>query len=189
MSGSDIKIICYWCGKIMDVDTRRCSRCGGSVSFTSCRVMNCPACNKDVSFKARICPKCGHPITEKDVNEYADGKKKEWERSGEPRDLGLAKPKEDKEKVNRGNQIQESQGCFIATAVFDSFFAPETVILREFRDKVLNKFILGRLFVTIYYWLSPSAANFLKDNEVLKGITRKLLTLLIQLAKCFNKIK
>jgi len=91
--------------------------------------------------------------------------------------------------VSGESVIEGKKGCFIATAVFDSPFTSEVEILREFRDKILNKFVLGRLFVFVYYWLSPSTAKLLKDNEAFKNITRKLLTPLVQLAKYLNKIK
>jgi ankyrin repeat protein len=44
----------------------------------------------------------------------------------------------------------EKKGCFIATAVYGSPMAKEVNLLRCFRDKILLKTFLGRLFISIY---------------------------------------
>ncbi len=95
MSDRNVKIICVWCGKMInDIDTERCSRCGGAVGFTSNRLMNCPACgNREVSFQASTCPKCGHPITEEAIKEYAGRVNRDWENLGRPKDGGMPKSK------------------------------------------------------------------------------------------------
>ena len=40
-----------------------------------------------------------------------------------------------------------SKGCFIATAVYGSYDAPEVIILRKFRDRVLCRNYFGKSFV------------------------------------------
>lgn len=47
--------------------------------------------------------------------------------------------------------------CFIATAVYGPM-AKETILLREFRDRVLFNSYLGRSFVKIYYLIGPLIA-------------------------------
>lgn len=56
------------------------------------------------------------------------------------------------------------EGCYIATAVYGSYDAPEVVVLRRFRDNVLKRNIFGRMFIRIYYTLSPSLARRLKKT-------------------------
>lgn len=63
--------------------------------------------------------------------------------------------------------------CFIATAAYDSPHAPEVTILRKFRDKVLLQSLSGRLFVNIYYFLSPPIAAIITKSETLKSISKK----------------
>jgi hypothetical protein len=41
--------------------------------------------------------------------------------------------------------------CFIATAVYGDYNAVEVLVLRNFRDSVLNRYFLGRLFTRLYY--------------------------------------
>jgi hypothetical protein len=76
---------------------------------------------------------------------------------------------------NRGSEIEKKKGCFIATAVFSSPMAKEVNILRCLRDEILLKSFLGRLFVSIYYLLSPPAAKIVASSDFLRSIVRSIL--------------
>lgn len=52
------------------------------------------------------------------------------------------------------NVLQE-QGCYIATAVYGSYDCPEVWTLRRFRDFFLAKRWYGRIFIKLYYVVSP----------------------------------
>lgn len=92
-------------------------------------------------------------------------------------------------------------GCFIATAAYGSYEAPNVKILREFRDNYLLKSfefralsfefeipnIAGRAFVTLYYKISPPIADFIRGSEVLRAAVRVLLMPLIGLAALLGK--
>ena len=70
-------------------------------------------------------------------------------------------------------------GCFIATAAFGSYRAPEVILLQKFRDRILLTNLPGRLFVEFYYSVSPSIANFISQYDALKSATRLALQPLI----------
>ena len=72
-----------------------------------------------------------------------------------------------------------SDPCYIATAVYGSYDAGEVVALRNFRDNVLKKSFLGRLFIKTYYTLSPPVADYLKNAETLNSWTRNILDRLV----------
>lgn len=69
--------------------------------------------------------------------------------------------------------------CFIATAAYGSFLAPEVKVLRNFRDNTLLQYDWGKQLVMYYYELSPPLASFLAKHETLRIITRALLAPLV----------
>lgn len=68
-----------------------------------------------------------------------------------------------------------SSGCYIATMVYGDYDEPQVMILRDFRDTVLNKSTLGRLFVRFYYRYSPTWVEHLKDKKRINLFIRTIL--------------
>jgi len=69
----------------------------------------------------------------------------------------------------------KTRGCFIATAVFETPNAPEVLILRSFRDSVLEKHLSGRIFIALYYLISPPIAEWLSRGQIRRKPLRLLL--------------
>jgi hypothetical protein len=63
-------------------------------------------------------------------------------------------------------------GCYIATVAYGNEFAPEVIALKKYRDEKLSKSFLGRIFIRIYYNLSPPIAKKLKNNQKLNNLIR-----------------
>jgi len=72
------------------------------------------------------------------------------------------------------NGQNKTSGCFIATAAC-GIDSQEVMILRHFRDSVLLNNALGRLFVRIYYQVSPGIASMIASSPKAKYIVRRLL--------------
>ncbi len=66
-------------------------------------------------------------------------------------------------------------GCFIATAAYGSYAAPEVQVLRNFRDRFLLTTGTGRRLVAWYYRNSPAAAELLNAHPSFKPAVRVML--------------
>ncbi len=72
---------------------------------------------------------------------------------------------------NLSNQVKR-KGCFVATACYGDYNAPEVLILRQYRDQKLTATLFGRLFIEIYYLISPFFARIIEKSEFLKRIIK-----------------
>ncbi|HUJ17402.1 MAG TPA: CFI-box-CTERM domain-containing protein [Nitrospirota bacterium] len=68
-----------------------------------------------------------------------------------------------------------NKGCFIATAAYGYYSAPQVQVLREFRDRFLMTNGPGRAFVQWYYRVGPGAASFITNHPWLKPVVRAAL--------------
>ncbi len=72
------------------------------------------------------------------------------------------------------DQTKEND-CFIATAVYGSSFAPEVIILRQFRDIRLRQNLFGRWVIRIYEECSPPFADWIVKHPSVRSWVRKLV--------------
>ena len=77
------------------------------------------------------------------------------------------------------SQPAKKEGCYIATAVYGSYDAPQVLTLRRFRDEVLARSAFGRWFIRTYYRLSPPIAERLKEAKFINGLVRSILDKLV----------
>lgn len=70
--------------------------------------------------------------------------------------------------------------CYIATAVYGSYDAPQVLVLRRFRDEVLSKSLPGRAFIRTYYTVSPPAARHLEKAGRVNLIVRRILDKIVR---------
>ena len=92
----------------------------------------------------------------------------------------MEEKKDEPVKTNTKQQSSGTQeGCYIATAVYGSYDMPEVMVLRKFRDEVLKESVVGRIFIKVYYTISPKIAekmkNFPRFNYVIKKILDKFV--------------
>lgn len=135
--------------------------------------IKCMKCNTFYRF-INSCTNCGHDLFQ-GTNRGKEYKSLECSKCGEIYEFWVCEKDGCRNPFIRTFYIRESDGCFIATAVYGSFLAPEVQELRKFRDDVLLKSTIGRFFVHFYYFLSPSFANIIANHEILRKWVGQLI--------------
>jgi hypothetical protein len=154
--------------------------------------MNCPACKNPINSKSNLCEWCGSNINideniDQDQNRKSELEKKIIELCKKGNKLAALKLKKDNSSLDLKEcrryiedlcireQIKPKSGCFIATACYGNYDAPEVIRFRSFRDEFLEKHYLGRKFITFYYYLSPTIARFLEKSNFSKKVIKIVL--------------
>lgn len=63
---------------------------------------------------------------------------------------------------------KSSGGCYVATAVYGSYDCPEVWTLRRYRDDNLANTFKGRLFIKLYYAISPTLVKYFGNTNWFK---------------------
>lgn len=78
------------------------------------------------------------------------------------------------------SDIVVSGGCYVATSVYGSYDCPQVWTLRRFRDEILASTWYGRLFVYLYYAVSPGIVKLFGEtswfNTFWKGKLDKMVS-------------
>lgn len=76
--------------------------------------------------------------------------------------------------------VKTFSNCFIATAVYGDPCCTEVRELRKFRDEQLLCNTFGKVFVSVYYKLSPPLASWLKNKPKISKKIRSVLDIMVQ---------
>ena len=71
------------------------------------------------------------------------------------------------------------KGCYVATCVYGSYDCPEVWTLRRFRDDRLSTTWYGRLFIKVYYAISPTFVKWFGKTKLFKNIFKPKLDKLV----------
>lgn len=74
----------------------------------------------------------------------------------------------------------KKNGCYVATAVYGSYNCKEVWTLRRFRDYYLDENFLGRLFIKIYYAVSPTMVKIFGKNKHFISFNKRILDKLVK---------
>lgn len=72
-----------------------------------------------------------------------------------------------------------SGGCYVATAVYGSYDCPEVWVLRRFRDSFLTQNWCGRMFIKIYYTISPILVKWFGKTQWFNQFGKRQLDKLV----------
>ena len=75
-------------------------------------------------------------------------------------------------KILQYNASKKNNNCFIATVVY-GYDAKETNQLRYWRDTELSKNVFGKIFIYMYYKISPHLVSLIKNNPKLKRFVKQ----------------
>lgn len=72
-------------------------------------------------------------------------------------------------------QPKKKQGCYVATCVYGSYDCPQVWILRRYRDDFLSSTWHGRLFIRLYYAVSPKVVKYFGHLRIFHTVFKKIL--------------
>lgn len=77
-----------------------------------------------------------------------------------------------KEEMELHNKTAKPGGCFVLTACYGSYDAPTVLAFRQFRDKHLSQYKLGRRFIAWYYTHGPKWAEAIENKPRVRACFR-----------------
>ena len=72
----------------------------------------------------------------------------------------IAHTKQNKAEQQKTPQQKSNDGCYIATAIYGSYDCPNVWVLRRYRDYCLKNKWYGRIFIKMYYRISPMLVKY-----------------------------
>jgi hypothetical protein len=73
------------------------------------------------------------------------------------------------------NKEEKDPRCFVVNTTIGSPYHPIVNDFRSYRDEILKKSLLGRMFIKVYYKIGPYLSTLIKNNSLLMKISRKLI--------------
>ena len=80
-----------------------------------------------------------------------------------------------KGEVTSSSSSSGKAGCYIASCVYQSYNCSEVYCLRRYRDYYLKAHLFGRLFIHIYYFVSPILVKLFGKTKAFKNIFKPYL--------------
>lgn len=77
-------------------------------------------------------------------------------------------------------------GCYVATCVYGSYDCPQVWTLRRFRDYKLNNTWYGRLFIKLYYAISPTLVKWFGKTKWFKKMWKGKLDRMVEKYKALG---
>ena len=96
-----------------------------------------------------------------------------------PQTIGTLLSETSASNSNSNNTIKPSGSCYIATCVYGSYDCPQVWTLRRYRDNTLGVTWYGRVFIRVYYAISPALVkcfgNTIWFKKMWKGTLDKMV--------------
>jgi tetratricopeptide (TPR) repeat protein len=82
--------------------------------------------------------------------------------------------------LNTNKSPRKNGGCYVATCVYGSYDCPEVWTLRRYRDGYLSNSWLGRLFIRIYYAVSPKIVESIGDRKWFNRLCKPVIDSIVR---------
>ncbi len=83
-------------------------------------------------------------------------------------------------RVSSNSTSVSSGGCYVATSVYGSYDCPQVWTLRRYRDYSLALTWYGRLFIALYYAISPTIVKWFGDTLWFKSMWKGKLDKMVK---------
>jgi len=77
--------------------------------------------------------------------------------------------------------VKKKKGCYVATCIYGSYDCSEVWVLRRFRDNTLANMRIGRLFISVYYWIGPKITNTFGKSKCFNFLSKFVINRLVLL--------
>lgn len=78
------------------------------------------------------------------------------------------------------SNTSSSGGCYVATCVYGSYDCPQVWTLRRYRDDILATTWYGRLFIRLYYAISPTLVKWFGKTTWFRKIWKPKLDKMVE---------
>ena len=126
----------------------------GTRAFCRCSLLTEVDCDANISIRREVF--VGTPYLDKILTEEREARIQSYREGNAP-------------------PAPKPSACYIATAVYGSYDCPEGWILRRFRDTELAEELFGRLFIRVYYAVSPTMVRVFGKQHWFQSGMRALL--------------
>lgn len=94
-----------------------------------------------------------------------------------PRTGKWTRPKRewDKKRSSTTRRRKKNDACYVATAVYGSYDCPEVWTLRRYRDNCLANNLFGKIFIKVYYLVSPLFVELFGKTNWFNKLFRSIL--------------
>ncbi|MGN1062187.1 MAG: CFI-box-CTERM domain-containing protein, partial [Candidatus Scatosoma sp.] len=123
-------------------------------------------------------------LTRENINSYTAAALSK-EKQANPQNVSNERKEQVTSRENNARKLQnvypvkhrqpKKQGCYIATSVYGDYNCPEVWTLRRYRDCYLKTTWIGRVFVSVYYAISPILVKWFGNKKWFNKLWKKRL--------------
>ncbi len=114
-------------------------------------------------------------LEKKDYRQARQWYEKSYCISNDPKCKDLIDSIDEVIRTGADKQTSSGGGCYVATAIYGSYDCPQVWTLRRFRDNTLDATWYGKLFIWLYYSISPTIVKHFGDTKLFKAIFKNKL--------------